>query len=164
MSGNLGESKGNGGRGRARLVRLGLGAVAACSGALAFFAVGGVETAGAYVAPGTCTAGFVDMNPGTPQAQIVAIPTSGCSATGQYRFSIWSTTSDIYSPSAPQHMLASTTSAPWVLPFGPTESPTCYYQVDFGVLDPHMGTNGEWSQYRPLASFMGVIPGCKCSK
>jgi hypothetical protein len=131
------------------------------SGAVAFFAAGGgIEAASAYVAPGPCTAGFVDMHPDSSQSVIEALPTSGCSPTGQYRFSVWSTQSDVYATSAPQKMLFFTTSAPWVLPFLPAESPTCYFQVDFGVLDPHPGPGGAIWQYRPLASLMGVIPGC----
>ena len=161
MTGNPEESKSRGRRSRA--LRLALGIGVSLSGALAYFAAGGIQAASAYVAPGPCTAGFSDIMPDGPMAQIVAFPTSGCSPTGQYRFSIWSTQQNYFIKGAPQTMIASMTGgsdAPWSIEFNPTESPTCYFQVDFGVLQPRTGPGGHTWQYTPLSSFTGEIPGC----
>ena len=44
----------------------------------------------------------------------------------------------------------------WVLPFLASESPTCFFQVDFGMKSP----NANGKAYCPLSSLMGEIPGC----
>lgn len=160
MSGNQGKSESKRGRRRTDLVRLVFGLVIALSGGFAFLlAGGGVQAASAYVRPGGCSAGFVDENPDTAQAVIKALPTTLCTETGQYRFSIWSAQSEIYATSMPQHLLFAVTSpdasGQWLLPFGATVSPTCYFQVDFGVVNPHPG-----KAYIPLSSLMGKVPGC----
>ena len=133
----------------------------ALSGGFAFvLAGGGIQAASAYVRPGGCSAGFVDEQPVTGQAVIEALPTTLCTDVGQYRFSIWATQSDVYATSFPQTMIASTTSpnasGQWVLPFLASESPTCFFQVDFGMKT----SNAHGKAYYPLSSLMGEIPGC----
>jgi hypothetical protein len=135
--------------------------VVALSGTFAFLlAGGGVGSAFAYVRPGGCTAGFVDESPDSASSLIEALPTTLCTATGQYRFSIWSTQSDVYATSAPQTLITSITSpdanGQWLLPFVPSESPTCFFQVDFGM----KSSNAHGKAYYPLGSLMGEIPGC----
>jgi hypothetical protein len=130
---------------------------------------GGIQAASAYVAPGPCTAGFVDEHPDTSSSVIYALPTPGCATTGYtFRFSLWSTQSDVYATSFPQTMLQDQVSTNpagpqpggWTLSFTNTEDPTCYFQVDFGYLHPRKGPGGSTWQYTTLGALMGVIPGC----
>jgi hypothetical protein len=142
-------------------MRFALGMVVALSGGFAFIlAGGGIQAASAYVRPGGCSAGFVDEHPDAAQAVIEALPTTLCTDQGQYRFSIWATQSDVYATSFPQHLIAAITSpdanGQWVLPFVSSESPTCFFQVDFGMKSP----NVKGKAYYPLSSLMGEIPGC----
>lgn len=161
MIGNHAERKFGRTRRLTGFARLALGLGVSLSGAFTFLAVGGgIQPAGAYERPGSpCVAGFVDVSPDSSTSIMVALPSPGCTA-GDYRFSIWSTSSDVTGPTTTSTLIASTTSAPWVLPFVPSESPTCFFQVDFGEVHPHIGPNGALRQYRPLSALMGVIPGC----